>query len=99
MTEETKTYQVDLKLFQELNLKTFKTNNQEQFVVGEYKLPGYEKAKVKISVTCMPAQFWKFEIETDEDYKYVIRTGSGALSDYWNSVIKVAEGMFVVEKN
>ena len=44
----------------------------------------------------MPAQFWKFEVETDEDYKCVITTGSGALSDYWQSVLKVAEGCFVV---
>lgn len=93
---EAKTYQVDLELFQELDLKTFKTGSQEQFLVGEYKLPNYEKAKVKISVTCMPAQFWQFEVETDEGHKFNIETGSGSLSDYWDSVMKVAESMFVV---
>jgi hypothetical protein len=93
---EAQTYRTDLELFHELGLKTFKTDSQEQFFVGEYKLPHYEKANVKISVTCMPAQFWQFEVETDEDYKCVIRTGSGALSDYWQSVLKVAEGCFVV---
>jgi hypothetical protein len=44
----------------------------------------------------MPAQFWEFEVETDEDYKCVIETGSGFLSDYWGSVLKVAEGCFIV---
>lgn len=93
---EAKTYQVDLELFQELDLKTFKTDSHEQFVVGEYKLPNHKKAKVKISVTCMPAQFWQFEVETDEGNKFNIETGSGSLSNYWDSVIKVAEDMFVV---
>jgi hypothetical protein len=93
---EAQTYRTDLELFQELGLKTFKTDSREELFVGEYKLPHYDKANVKISVTCMPAQFWKFEVETDEDYKCVIKTGSGALSDYWQSVLKVAEGCFVV---
>lgn len=93
---EAQTYRTDLELFHELGLKTFKTDNKKELFVGEYKLPHYNKANVKISVICMPAQFWKFEVETDEDYKCIIRTGSGTLSDYWNSVIKVAEGRFVV---
>lgn len=93
---EAQTYRTDLELFHELGLKTFKTDSQEELFVGEYKLPHYDKANVKISVTCMPAQFWKFEVETDEDYKCVIKTGSGSLSDYWQSVLKVAEGCFVV---
>ena len=96
MFGDAETYRVDLELFHELGLKTFKTESQEKLFVGEYKLPHYDKAKVKISVTCVPAQFWEFEVETDEDYKCVIRTGSGALSDYWQSVLKVAEGCFVV---
>jgi len=90
------TYRTDLELFRELGLKIFKTDSQEKLFIGEYKLPHYGKAIVKISVTCMPAQFWQFEVETDEDYKCVIKTGSGALSDYWQSVLKVAEGCFVV---
>ena len=93
---EAETYRVDLELFHKLGLKPFKTNSQETLFVGEYKLPHYDKASVKISVTCMPAQFWKFEVETDEDHKFIIKTGSGSLSDFWESVMKVAEGMFVV---
>ena len=93
---EAQTYRADSELLHKLGLKTFKTDNQKQFVVGKYKLPNYKKANVKISVTCMPAQFWQFEVETDEGGKYNIETGSGSLSDYWDSVLKIAEGMFVV---
>jgi hypothetical protein len=45
---EAQTYRTDLELFHELGLKTFKTDSQEQFLVGEYKLPNYENAKIKI---------------------------------------------------
>ena len=92
------TYFVDLPLFKELGLAPFNINTHEKKCIGEYKLPNYDKAKVKISVTCTPAQFWEFEVETDENYKFIISTGSGALSDYWTSVLKVAEGCFVVKE-
>lgn len=91
-----KTYSWDLELFQELGLTPFSSDNQEELFVGEYKLPHYDKANIKIWVTCMPAQFWRFEIETDEDKKFEVSTGSGSMSDYWSIVLKVAEGMLVV---
>lgn len=91
-----KTYSWDLELFQKLGLTPFSCENQEELFVGEYKLPHYEKANIKIWVTCMPAQFWRFEIETDEDKKFEVSTGSGSMSDYWSSVLKVAEGMLVI---
>lgn len=91
-----KTYSWDLELFQKLGLTPFSIDNQDELFVGEYKLPHYDTAKIKIWVTCMPAQFWRFEIETDEDKKFEVSTGSGAMSDYWSSVLKVAEGMLVV---
>jgi hypothetical protein len=97
MLFDAETYNWDLQLFHKLGLKTFKTNSQEKLFVGEYKLPHYEKTKVKISVTCLPAQCWSFEVETDEDDRFEIETGSGCLSLYWDSVMKVAEGMFVVK--
>lgn len=93
---EAETYQEDFELFQNLGLKRFKTDSRKKFIVGEYKLPHYEKGKVKISVTCLPAQFWEFEVETIDGKKFNIKTGSGTLSNYWDSVLKVAEDMFVV---
>lgn len=95
---ESKTYSEDWDLFQKLGLKTFKTYSRDKFCVGEYKLPNCEKASIKVSVTCMPVQFWHLEIETDEGNKYVVNTGSGALSEYWASAVKLAEDCFDVEK-
>ena len=95
---QAETYSCDLELFHKLGLKTFKTESQEKIFVGEYKLPHYDKANIKIHVTCKPAQFWQFEVETDGNKKFNIRTGSGSLSDYWESVIKVAEGCFVMNQ-
>lgn len=98
MLGKIKPYRGDLELFNKLGLKPFETELKEKTFVGEYKLPNYDKANVKIFVTCLPAQFWEFEVETDENYKFSIGTGSGLLSDYWDSVILVAEGCFVVKK-
>lgn len=92
-----KTYSCDLELFKKLGLKPFKTNNQDELFVGEYELPDYERAKIKIFVTCTPAQFWRFEIETDENKKFEVLTGSGAMLEYWSSALKVAESRLVVK--
>lgn len=99
MFEKVETYPQDYELFNSLGLKKFSVNIREDYLVGNVKLPHYEKANVSIYVRGYPSQFWKFEIETDEGDKYVIKTGSGGLYTYWNSVLLVAEGMFVVDKN
>ncbi len=94
-----KTYAADLKLFQELGLEPFATDKRETIFVGEYKLPNYENnVMVKIWVTCFPAQLWEFEVETDDGDKFNIKAGTGNLSSYWDSVLKVAKGLFVVTK-
>lgn len=95
---KSETYPSDLKLFEKLGLKPFETENQEQIFLGEYKLPHYEKAKIKIYVTCMPAQFYQFQVISESGIKYKIETGSGTLSEYWESVVKVATDMFEVSK-
>jgi len=96
--EETIPHQVDLILFEKLGLKPFKTSSRDRFLVGEYKLPHSEKATIKISVTCLPAKFWCFEVITVQDEAFIIETGSGTLSEFWDSVIKVAEGLFTVSR-
>lgn len=90
------TYGWDLPLFESLGLKPFVIHDQRRTLVGKYKLPDCEMASVEIWVTCMPAQFWQFIIETDEGRKFEATTGSGSLSDYWPSILKIAEGMLVV---
>lgn len=90
------TYVVDLKLFKKLGLEPFETDTQEKLYVGEYKLPNKEKANVKIYVTCMPAQIWEFEVETEDSKKYFIRAGQGSLSMFWESVSYIADGFITV---
>jgi len=58
-----------------------------------------DTGRVQIFVTCMPAQFWRFVVETadgDARYRWEVRTGSGTLCRYWQAVEQMAEGMFVV---
>lgn len=90
------TYSWDLPLFEKLGLKPFEIENQEKTFIGEHKLPDYDKASVKIWVTCMPAMFWHFEVTTDEGKVFKIDTGSGSLSNYWDSIEKIATDMLVV---
>jgi len=93
-------YPADIELFIRLGLKPFSVDSRDEFFVGEYKLPNYEEERVsvKIFVTCLPAQFWRFEVQTADNEKYEIKTGSGKLIDYWPSVLLVAEGCFCAEK-
>jgi hypothetical protein len=71
----------------------FATKNDLQ---NTKKIKYNEANSQTIWVTCLPAQFWRFEIETDEDKKFEVSTGSGSMSDYWSSVLKIAEGMLVI---
>ena len=90
------TYEWDLVLFKKLGIDTFTTEEQEKIYLGEHKFEHYEKAKVKIWVTCLPAQIWEFEVTTDEDKVFSIETESGSLCDYWDSIEKIATDMLVV---
>lgn len=92
-----KTYSCDKALFSKLGLKQFSIVNQKEHFVGEYKLPEYETGSIKVWVTCMPAMFWRFEILTIEGKHFRLTTGSGALQNYWPSVMLVAEGMIELE--
>lgn len=98
ITGITKTYRCDLELFQQLGLKTFEANDNKEVFVGVYNIPNHGDAKISLSVRCYPAQTWKFDIETESGRKYRINTGSGPLSEYWPSVMKVATDCFNVVK-
>lgn len=95
------TYTQDLSLFSKLGLKPFQTDNQEELFIGEYKFdePDYPSdAYIKIFVRCQGAQIWRFEVLTIDGDKFEINCGSGALRDYWESVMKVANGCFQVKQ-
>jgi hypothetical protein len=90
-------YPEDAALLRRLGLEPFsKLPHGREHLVGEVVVGDH--GRVKIFVTCMPAQFWRFVIEAvdGERYRWEVRTGSGTLTRYWPAVEQMAEGMFVV---
>lgn len=64
-------------------------------------LPGHEhtpaaSAIVRISVTAMPAKFWRFDITSVEGNTYTLHSASGRLSDYWQTIKLFAFGLVVI---
>jgi len=92
-----KTYAIDLPLFKQLGLTPFESEDSHyKSLVGVIK---HDLGEIAISVECMPAMFWIFQIySVENDKTFEIHTGSGALVDYWPMAAKVAAGMFVPEK-
>ncbi len=55
-------------------------------------------SRVDIWVTGAPAQFWTFKVYCAETKKtYRVTTGSGGLTDYWDSIQKIANDMLVIK--
>lgn len=92
------TYPADLKLFKELGLQPFSIATREKTYIGQHWFPDYKKTSVKIWVTCMPAQFWTFEVTTESGAIYLVETGSGLLTEYWDSIEKIATNCLVVSE-
>lgn len=92
------TYTSDFDLFRRLGFKRFSIDDKEYHIVGIYKLPDYNTAEIKVSVMCWPAQFWKFEIKTNEGTYFTLTTGSGSLDDFWATMILFAQGMIGVKR-
>ena len=85
----------DLELFKKLGLKPFKAKHAEETYIGEVK---NDNGYIKIWVTCCPAQFYKFEIDSKENNKkIVINTGSGCFSEYWDFAYKFLNGQIDFE--
>jgi len=93
------TYDLDLPLFRRLGLKPFKTESRDYIDVGT--TIEHNGATVHVSVCCLPAQFWRFEIKNAGDGEprrnCVISTGSGALVDYWPFIEQILNNMLVIE--
>jgi len=90
------TYNNDLNLYHQLGLKPFKDQpTGKMILLGSYS---NEYGQVKVWVTPMPAQFWQFEVSvTEAKSKYLISTGSGALTDFWPSIEKILNNMISIE--
>jgi len=94
------TYNIDIPLFKRLGWDTFTFEDDNVFrYVGQSQV---NEKLIQCHVACTPAQFWKFEIypitnEIDFNFKkndgaITIKTGSGSLEDYWEKIVKVANG-------
>jgi hypothetical protein len=52
-------------------------------------------ARIKVEACLLPARFWRFTVtagEVEDVHPVVLETGSGSLSDYWPTVLHVANG-------
>jgi hypothetical protein len=97
MFEMCETLKTDLLLFKELGLTPFRAKLGERTLVGKVQLGS--GSYVKIWVSAAPAQFWYFEVYCAESEKvYKVSTGSGSLTSYWESVRKIAEGLFIIDE-
>ncbi|MFB6318400.1 hypothetical protein [Saccharicrinis sp. FJH54] len=96
MNLNSKTSNSDLFLFNKLGLVPFDIDDQDKHYLGIHTLDSNPVASIKIFVTCMPAQFWEFEVTTIEGQKYVLQTGSGPLSIFWESIVLVAQNMLSI---
>ena len=101
------TYNIDIPLFKRLDWDTFTFEDDNvfryvgQFQVNEKLIQCYVACCPDSSVDSS-AQFWKFEIypitnEIDFNFKkndgaITIKTGAGTLEDYWEKIVKVANG-------
>jgi len=98
---EVSTYICDLPLFSKLRLTPFHKHMRDARDYFDVGTVVHDEATVAVSVCCLPAMFWRFEIKRAGDgtpqRNYVISTGSGTLEDYWPFIEQILTGMLVVE--
>lgn len=100
LEDKATTYSWDQPLFKELGLEPFEVYDQKEHYIGEVK--GDDGSLAKIWVTCLPAQFWRFEVHVPKypQGKNVTHftTGSGSFSDYWHIARVIMDGMVRINK-
>ena len=92
-----RTYESDIPLFHKLGLQPYDVDCHVEHFVGEVK-SSYSPSTAKIWVEGAPAQFFKFEVfDSESNQTYHIKTGSGELSDFWPTIEKMMNNMFVIK--
>jgi len=87
-----KTFSRDLELFEELGFTPFEIDTHKDHYVGTFNYK--DGSYIKLHVHCMPAMFWTVEIYCDgSEEVHNLETGSGALSDFWDTFELFATGM------
>lgn len=95
-------HEYDIKLLNILGLPTWEAKLNEETYIGEVFPTKKEIGKsisIKIWVTCMPAQFYRFIVNNpSQDIYCEVSTGSGSLAKYYPMALSVADGTLVVKQ-
>ena len=98
INEMNKPYSWELEFYQKNNIPLWETLGQTEKFLGKI----YESDNgsfVDATVTCMPAQFWKFKIYSSEREETIeVSTGSGGLITYFEMMKMIADGMIVIKE-
>ncbi len=90
-------YDWEIEFYQKNDLPYWETYDQEEKDLGRI-YQSDNGSYVEAKVTCMPAQFWKFNIFCSERNETTeLSTGSGGLTDFYNIAVMIADGMLVVK--
>lgn len=98
MFDTASTYIRDEAIFAKHNLPVFRDiPTHKEHHVGTIEGEG---CLIDVYVDPMPAQFWRFEVQTsvEEPKTFEISTGSGCLADFLPSVLLVAQSMLSVKQ-
>lgn len=89
----------DYALLDGLGLSRWYAGNRKPYRIGMVTLAGVgEVVKVEITVTCMPAQFYRFRLLYRDGDTEVVETGSGNLSTYLPILTAYVSGMLRLDE-
>ena len=90
-------YDWEILFYQENDIPYWESYDQEEKPLGKI-YQNDNGSYIEATVTCMPAQFWRFKIYCSENNKTThISTGSGGLTDYFETMKSIADGMIVIK--
>ncbi|QCR22857.1 hypothetical protein [Pontibacter sp. SGAir0037] len=88
-------YKEDLPLLLGLGLREFVCETGVETDLGSVETKDY---LIKVYVTCMPAQFWKFDIICKEgSRRTILETGSGTFTQYWDMAKMVGLNLVTIK--
>lgn len=91
-------YSWEIEFYLKHKIPLWECKTHETYDLGTIYEDKQEGAHVKAKVNPMPAQFWEFEIYSRETGKTtIVKTGSGCLEQYFQTMVNIATGMIVIE--
>jgi hypothetical protein len=107
MTQTIHPYANDFDLLKSLGLPIWEAKHGIEKFIGEvFPFPHEDDvSKIRVYVTCIPAQFYRFEVDRHSDdagyggmETVEIKTGSGTLTHYWPFAFDVCSNMISVSE-